>query len=149
ELFGGHTDLPWGLKVHEMDPDNPGHARLDSDGNPLLLDGGPFHPTFLYEAVWDVGVAVLVWVLDRRYRFGKGRAFALYVMAYTVGRFWVEYLRVDTANHFLGLRLNDWTSVVVFLAALAYFLRVKGPQQRLEVTESGDLLVAPTEAGES
>jgi outer membrane biosynthesis protein TonB len=61
------------------------------------------------------------------------------VMAYTVGRFWVEYLRVDDANHFLGLRLNNWTSILVFLGALAYFLRVRGPQQRLEVGEGGEV----------
>src|SRR5204863_3960052 len=127
ELFGGHTDLPWGLKVHEMDQDNPGHAKLDSDGNPLLLDGGPFHPTFLYEAVWDVGVAVLVILLDRRYRFGKGRAFALYVMAYTLGRTWIEAMRTDTATHILGQRINVWVSILVFLGALVYFVRVRGP----------------------
>jgi hypothetical protein len=72
---------------------------------------------------------VLVWALDRKYKFGKGRAFALYVMAYTVGRFWIEALRSDDAVHFLGLRLNDWTSIVVFLGALAYFLRVHGPRE--------------------
>jgi hypothetical protein len=88
-----------------------------------------------------VGVAVLVWQLDRRYKFGRGRAFALYVMAYTVGRFWVEYLRVDNANHFLGMRLNNWTAIVVFLGALAYFLRVRGPQERLEVSETGEIRV--------
>ena len=60
--------------------------------------GGPYHPAFLYELLWDLGVAVLVWLLDRRYRFGKGRAFALYVMAYRVGRFWIELLRTDAAQ---------------------------------------------------
>ncbi|MGH3367125.1 MAG: prolipoprotein diacylglyceryl transferase family protein, partial [Nocardioidaceae bacterium] len=46
----------------------------------------------------------------------------LYVMAYTAGRGWIEYLRIDEANHILGLRLNIWTSVVVFVAALLFFL---------------------------
>jgi prolipoprotein diacylglyceryl transferase len=136
ELYGRSTSLPWGLKIHEMDPNNPGHA-LVMDGKAVVL--GTFQPTFLYELLWDLGVAVLVWQLDRRYKFGRGRAFALYVMAYTVGRFWVEYLRVDDANHFLGLRLNNWTSILVFLGALAYFLRVRGPQQRLEVGEGGEV----------
>jgi prolipoprotein diacylglyceryl transferase len=123
ELYGRATTLPWGLQVHEM-----------KDGRAIVIDGttmvkpGLYHPTFLYESLWDVGVAVLVFVLDRKYRFGRGRAFALYAMAYTVGRFWVEALRIDDANHFLGLRLNDWTSIVVFLGALLYFVRVKGPQ---------------------
>ncbi len=143
ELHGRATSLPWGVKIYEMDPRNPGHA-LVMDGKPVVL--GVYQPTFLYESLWDLGVAVLVWALDRRYKFGRGRAFALYVMAYTVGRFWVEYLRVDTANHFLGLRLNDWVSILVFLAALVYFLRVRGPQARLEVTESGELRVVRTGA---
>ena len=65
----------------------------------------------------------MLWA-DRRFRLGHGRAFALYVMAYTAGRGWIEYLRIDTveANDVLGLRLNVWTSIVVFLGATAYFL---------------------------
>ena len=123
ELYGRRTNLPWGLKVYEM-----------ADGKAVVQDGQPvarpglYHPTFLYESLWCLGVAILVWRLDKRYKFGRGRAFAVYVMAYTVGRFWVEALREDEANHFLGMRLNDWTSIVVFLAALIYFLRVRGPQ---------------------
>ena len=83
-----------------------------------------FHPTFLYEALWNLGVAVLVIWADRKFRLGHGRAFALYVMAYTAGRGWIEYLRIDTVqeNDVFGLRLNVWTSIVVFLAALLFFL---------------------------
>jgi hypothetical protein len=69
-----------------------------------------------------------VFLLDRKFRFGRGRAFALYVMAYTAGRAWIEYLRIDQANHFIGLRVNDWVAIVVFLGALIYFVRVKGEQ---------------------
>ncbi|MGI8578045.1 MAG: prolipoprotein diacylglyceryl transferase [Nocardioidaceae bacterium] len=111
ELYGKPTTLPWGL---EIDPAHRGSYQQYST----------FQPTFLYESIWDVAVAVLVIWADRRFRLGYGRAFALYVMAYTVGRGWIEYLRIDTANHFLGLRLNDWTSLVVFLAATAYFVIV-------------------------
>ena len=68
------------------------------------------------------GVAALVIWADRRFTLGHGRAFALYVAAYTVGRGWIEYLRIDTAHHFFGLRLNDWTSLVVFTGAVAYFV---------------------------
>jgi prolipoprotein diacylglyceryl transferase len=129
ELYGGRTTLPWGLEVHVMDPDNPGHALRDA-GNPVLQPG-LYHPTFLYEALWNVGVAVLVLVLDRKLRLGRGRAFALYVMGYTAGRFWIELMRTDEATHILGVRINVWTAALVFLGALIYFLRVRGPREYL------------------
>ena len=72
---------------------------------------GTYHPTFLYESLWCIGVALLVIWADRRFKLGHGRAFALYVAAYCVGRFWIEYMRVDDAHHILGLRLNDWTAI--------------------------------------
>ncbi|WP_067498267.1 prolipoprotein diacylglyceryl transferase [Actinoplanes sp. TFC3] len=127
ELYGSVTTLPWGLRVHDMDRSNPGHATV-IDGKAVTLPD-LYHPTFLYEALWDVGVAVLVWLLDRRFKFGRGRAFALYVMAYTLGRCWIEMLRIDDANHFFGIRLNVFTAIVVFLGALAYFVLVKGPRE--------------------
>jgi prolipoprotein diacylglyceryl transferase len=112
ELFGRPTDLPWGL---EIDPEHrpAGYEAFAT-----------FHPTFLYEAVWNVGVAALVIWADRRFRLGHGRAFAVYVAAYCLGRAWIEMLRIDpvAADDVLGLRLNVWTSLVLFLAAVAYFL---------------------------
>jgi prolipoprotein diacylglyceryl transferase len=126
ELYGKVTTLPWGLRVHDMDRANPGHATV-IDGKAVTLPD-LYHPTFLYEAIWDVGVAVLVLVLDRKYKFGRGRAFALYVMAYTVGRFWIELLRIDEANHVFGIRLNVFTAAVLFIAALIYFITVRGPR---------------------
>lgn len=130
ELYGGRTTLPWGLEVHVMDPDNPGHALRDDAGNPVLQPG-LYHPTFLYEALWNIGVAALVLFLDRKLRLGRGRAFALYVMGYTAGRFWIELMRTDEANLILGVRLNVWTAALVFLGALAYFIRVRGPREYL------------------
>jgi prolipoprotein diacylglyceryl transferase len=127
ELYGSPTTLPWGLRVHDMDSSNPGHATV-IDGKAVTLPD-LYHPTFLYEAIWDIGVAVLVFLLDRKYKFGRGRAFALYVMAYTAGRFWIEMLRIDQANKILGIRLNVFTAIVVFLGALIYFLLVKGPRE--------------------
>ena len=64
---------------------------------------------------------LLIWA-GRRFVLKNGRLFALYIAAYTFGRAWVEALRVDHANHFFGLRLNDWTSLIVFIAAVAYLV---------------------------
>jgi prolipoprotein diacylglyceryl transferase len=144
ELYGAHTSLPWGLNVYNYDLD-AGHARLDANGQPQLLPGGPFQPTFLYESIWDLGVALLVYLVDRRFKLGRGRAFALYVLAYTAGRFWVEALRTDTAHHFLGLRVNDWVSLIVFLLALAYFVRVQGPQEHIKINDDATLQVVTAE----
>jgi len=102
--------MPWGLRI---DADHAANADLPA---------GVYQPTFLYELVWDVGAAGLVLWADRRFKMGHGRAFLLYVMTYVVGRSWIEYLRVDHANHILGLRLNDWTSILVFTFALVAFL---------------------------
>jgi prolipoprotein diacylglyceryl transferase len=111
ELFGKPTTLPWGLEI------DPAHRAE-------LQQYETFHPTFLYECIWDIGVAGLVVWADRRFRLGYGRAFALYVMAYTAGRGWIEYMRVDSVNHIFGVRLNVWTSIVLFIAATAYFIIV-------------------------
>ncbi|MFI2664013.1 prolipoprotein diacylglyceryl transferase [Micromonospora carbonacea] len=146
ELYGGLTTLPWGLQVHDMDPRNPGHAKV-VDGEPVLLPG-LYHPAFLYEALWNVGVAALVLVLDRRLRLGRGRAFALYVMGYTAGRFWIELMRTDEANHILGLRLNVWTAALVFVGALVYFLRVRGPREYLVPLGAPAPAPAPTTGGD-
>jgi prolipoprotein diacylglyceryl transferase len=135
ELYGGRTTAPWGLEIHRMDPGNPGHPLRDENGNPIL-EPGLYQPTFAYEAAWNVGVALLVFFVDRKLKLGRGRAFALYVMGYTVGRFWIEMLRSDQANEIFGVRLNVWTAVLVFLGALIYFLRVRGPQEFLVPLES-------------
>ncbi len=63
----------------------------------------------------------MIWA-EKRFKLGYGRAFALYVMAYCVGRVWIEYLRVDTANHLFGVRINVFTSIILFLLALAFFV---------------------------
>jgi prolipoprotein diacylglyceryl transferase len=128
ELYGGPTTSPWGLQIHRMDPRNPGHAEIGPDGQAITLPG-LYQPTFLYELVWDLLIAVAVLVADRRFKFGRGRAFALYVMLYTVGRGVIETIRTDEAHSLFGVRLNVWTSIVVFLGALAYFLVKKGPQE--------------------
>ncbi|EOY45775.1 prolipoprotein diacylglyceryl transferase [Streptomyces anthocyanicus] len=108
ELYGRATTLPWAV---EIDPENRPAGSPHTE---------TYHPTFLYESLWNIGVALLVIWADRRFKLGHGRAFAMYVAAYTVGRFWIEYLRIDEAHHLLGLRLNDWTSILLFTATVAY-----------------------------
>ncbi|MFE6523057.1 prolipoprotein diacylglyceryl transferase [Streptomyces sp. NPDC057794] len=128
ELYGKPTDLPWALEI-----------TSSADGRVP----GTYHPTFLYESLWCVGVAVLVIWADRRFRLGHGRAFALYVAAYCAGRAWIEYMRVDDAHHILGLRLNVWTAILVFLLAVTYFvLSARKRPGREEVVEPGAVAVA-------
>ncbi|MFA7763964.1 prolipoprotein diacylglyceryl transferase [Streptomyces sp. NRRL S-448] len=110
ELYGRPTTLPWGLEIDR--------AHRPS----TMLDIATYHPTFLYESLWNIGIAALVLWAASRFPLGHGRTFALYVAAYTVGRFWTEYLRIDESHTFLGLRLNGWTSVVVFLGAITYLV---------------------------
>ena len=110
ELFGRPTDLPWGLEI------DPVHRP---DGYEQFAT---FHPTFLYEALWLIGVAALVAWADRRWKLGHGRAFALYVAAYCVGRLGMELLRIDPATQIAGIRVNVFTSVLVGLGALVYFV---------------------------
>src|SRR5690554_2963777 len=122
ELFGGATTLPWGLRIDE--------AHLPAGYEPGTL----FHPTFLYEIVWNLaGVALLLW-LDRRYRLGHGRVFWLYVLIYTSGRLWIEMVRIDPASTVLGLRLNVWTSILVGLGALVAFVIVGRRHQGREAS---------------
>ena len=115
ELYGRPTDLPWGL---EINPDLNDGVRYQYGADVV------FHPTFLYEFLWCLAAfAVVIWA-DRRFRLGHGRVLALYVMAYTVGRFWIERLRIDDVqlSDVGGLRFNEWTSIVLFVLATAYFV---------------------------
>ena len=122
ELFGGPTTLPWGL---EIDPEHR-PAGYESDAT--------FHPTFLYEIVWNVGLAAfLVWLGHHR-RIRPPGLFALYVAGYSFGRIWEELLRVDPAHHILGLRLNFFVAIVLFAIGIAWFVRTqrKGPDYDAE-----------------
>ena len=106
ELFGRPTTLPWGLEIDDAHLP-AGHAS-----------GTLFHPTFLYESLWNLlGAGVLV-ALDRRFRFTHGRLFALYLLWYGVGRCVVESLRIDTAEYVLGLRVNLFFALVLVAVAL-------------------------------
>ncbi|GAB92043.1 prolipoprotein diacylglyceryl transferase [Gordonia rhizosphera NBRC 16068] len=134
ELYGRETTVPWGLKIYE---------RVDSSGyaDPGLITGTSngtvvaiVHPTFLYEMLWNIAVVVALVVVDRRFRIGHGRLFALYVAGYCVGRFAIELMRSDHASHILGVRVNVFTAVIVFACAAAYFMIApRGREQGLEI----------------
>jgi prolipoprotein diacylglyceryl transferase len=123
ELYGGATSLPWKLQIHCLDID-VGKASVCPGTHSTVL--GYFQPTFLYECLWDIAIGVGLILIDRKLRLGRGNVMALYVMGYTAGRGWIEALRTDHANHILGLRLNDWTSIIVFLGGLVWFVRHGG-----------------------
>lgn len=110
ELFGRPTTLPWGLRI---DPVNRPEGYLSYS---------TFHPTFLYELVWNLLGAGLLVLLDRRHHLDRGRLFTLYVIVYTFGRFWVERLRIDPAHHVGTWRLNDVTALVVMVGALTVLI---------------------------
>jgi phosphatidylglycerol---prolipoprotein diacylglyceryl transferase len=133
ELYGSATNLPWKLQIHDIDTAT-GHAQSCSFGDIGASVCGYYQPTFLYESLWDIALGLLLLYLDRRWRLGRGNVAALYAMGYTVGRAWIEALRTDHANHFLGVRLNDWTALVVFLIGLAWFVRHGGWRSGREPT---------------
>lgn len=110
ELFGRPTTVPWGLEI------DPVHRPTGYE------QFATFHPTFLYEALWNLAAAALLIWIDRRFKIEHGRLFALYLMLYTLGRGWIEMLRIDTVNHIGPFRLNVWTSIIVFAGGLAYFI---------------------------
>jgi prolipoprotein diacylglyceryl transferase len=103
ELYGKQTTLPWGLKI---------------DAHPGTL----FHPTFLYEFLWDVfGVLVLLWI-DRRFKLRRPALFSLYVAIYTAFRMYEETLRIDPSSHLAGMRINFWVALVCFIGSVAFFI---------------------------
>ncbi len=120
ELYGRETTLPWGLEIYE---------RVNSAGVPDSLNGVStgeliqvVHPTFLYELLWNLLVFAALLVIDRRFRIGHGRLFAMYVAGYCVGRFWIELMRSDAATHLAGIRVNSFTSTFVFIGAVVYIM---------------------------
>ncbi|GAA2801478.1 prolipoprotein diacylglyceryl transferase [Crossiella cryophila] len=153
ELFGGPTDLPWGLEIYRRI--NPDTGLPDALGG-VATDHTPIavvHPTFLYELIWNLGVALLLVWADRKFRLGHGRVFALYVAGYTAGRFWIEIMRTDTATLVFGVRINVIVSAVVFLGAVAFLLLVRGKREdpadwRQDPAPDEDDPTRPTPEGE-
>ena len=142
ELYGRATDVPWALEIfNRVDPTTGVADPINgvAQGPPTEL----VHPTFLYELLWNIGVAILVVWADRRFKLGHGRAFGLYVAAYTAGRFWIELMRNDEATHVFGVRINVFTAGIVFIGAVIYIIlaRKRGPREDLlairEAREAG------------
>jgi prolipoprotein diacylglyceryl transferase len=126
ELFGRPTDLPWAL-------------RIDDDKIPAgYAPGTTFHPTFLYESLWSFALCIALLRIDHRIKLRPGRLFAMYVVGYSVGRFWIEGLRIDPAHSSGGLRLNQWVAIVAGGTA-AIYLVVDWWQHRGDPDELEDL----------
>lgn len=137
ELYGRPTTLPWGLEI-DLAHRITGYEQYAT-----------YHPTFLYELVWCLVGAGLLLLVERRLRLGRGKLFAAYIVWYTLGRFWIEGLRIDTVNTFGGVRLNSYTSLIVFVAgvALLVFLLVKRPGlSPVPVEPSTEPVIADDEA---
>ena len=122
ELYGRETTVPWGLEIfYRQDPS----GIIDVHSLNGVSTGQVFavvHPTFLYELLWNLLVFVVLILIDRRFKIGHGRLFALYVALYCVGRFGVELLRDDTATLIAGIRINSFTATFVFLGAVVYII---------------------------
>lgn len=122
ELYGRETTMPWGMEIfYRRSPS--GAVDIHSlDGVSTGQVAAVVQPTFLYEMLWNLMVFVLLLAIDRRFRMGHGRLFALYVAAYCVGRFWIELARADMATEIAGIRINSFTSAFVFIAAVVYMI---------------------------
>lgn len=125
ELYGAPTTLPWGLKLN-MEGTAIGHSEQCYDGA-TCPSGMLFHPTFLYEMIWNlIGAAIIVYIGSKAMKKLKaGSLFAVYIMWYTLGRTWIESLRIDYAHEFLGVRINVWVSMAVFVLGAVSFIVVQ------------------------
>lgn len=121
ELFGKPVNAPWALQVPLTNRPN-GYESFAT-----------FHPTFLYESIWCVVVAILLIKADKAGFFEgakSGTLFIAYISLYTLGRGLIEVLRIDSSSQILGMRLNFWTSLLIFIGSAAWFLMRKAGQKR-------------------
>jgi prolipoprotein diacylglyceryl transferase len=109
ELFGVPTDLPWGLQIDSSNPAYPAG----------LPEGVLFHPTFLYESIWSLAGVALLLAADQRFKLRWGKMFGLYLVYYSVGRIWIEAIRIDPSEIFFGLRINIWSAIAGIALGLA------------------------------
>ncbi|ALA67581.1 prolipoprotein diacylglyceryl transferase [Corynebacterium lactis RW2-5] len=135
ELYGGPTTLPWGLEIYQRVDEFGRVAPVTGTSTGMVLE--VVHPTFLYEMVWNIlACLVIVWA-DKKFRLGGGRVFALYVALYTLGRFFVELMRVDEATLVFGVRINNITSLLVFVGALIVLWLLRSSQREPEAYVKG------------
>ena len=125
ELYGKPTTLPWGLKLNEKS-DAIGHSEICYQGT-ACPSGTLFHPTFLYEMIWNlIGAVLIVWIGNiYAKRLRAGQLAALYMVWYGCGRSWIEEIRINYSTVILGLRTNTWTAILVALCGVALFLVLK------------------------
>jgi prolipoprotein diacylglyceryl transferase len=137
ELYGGPTDLPWGLEIHRWDA-SAGRAVTDANGDAIVQ--GVYHPTFLYESVFVMVLAIVLLLIERHWRLARGQLFGLYVAGYPIGRILIEKMRTDDAELILGQRLNVWTSIVVFLLGVASVVHTgrRARSSRDDVVQPGE-----------
>ncbi|WP_454039597.1 prolipoprotein diacylglyceryl transferase [Corynebacterium afermentans] len=130
ELYGAETNVPWALDIYYRVNEAGQYAPLTGRSTGEVI--ASVHPTFLYELIWNVAVFfVLIWA-DRRFRLGHGRVFWLYVAGYTLGRFFIEFMRRDEANLILGLRVNTWVSAILFIVAVVVFCMLRNGRETPE-----------------
>ncbi|BDR54633.1 prolipoprotein diacylglyceryl transferase [Bombiscardovia apis] len=124
ELYGSPTTLPWGLKLNQTG--SALGAKEQCYDGATCPTGTLFHPTFLYEMIWNlIGAALLIWLGRKTInKLKAGSLFTIYIMWYTAGRTWIEALRIDFAHEFLGVRINVWVSIIVFLVGAFAFILV-------------------------
>ena len=115
ELYGRPTDLPWALEI-----------ELGSERRSRFADDATFHPTFLYESLWNLALVWLLVRLDRRGTLPRGALILIYAVGYGVGRFLVELIRIDTDARYAGLSRNNWVALAVALGGLIGLLRLRG-----------------------
>jgi prolipoprotein diacylglyceryl transferase len=112
ELFGTPTDLPWGLEISSNNPAYPAG----------LPEGVLFHPTFLYESIWSLAGVALLLAADKKFNLRWGKMMGLYLVYYSIGRVWIEAIRIDPSEIFLGLRVNIWSAIAGIALGLAIIL---------------------------
>ena len=129
ELFGMPTDLPWGLVI-----DSPNDAIPKG-----LPEGTLFHPTFLYEILWNLAGFAVFLLLEKRLKLRWGQGFGLYLAIYSVGRYWIEGLRIDPSDIFLGIRTNQWSAIVGLIVGISLIIwsRRRHPGLETSVYQTG------------